>query len=112
MKSDRAYLSHILDALDRIARYTATGRDHFFSDERTQDAVVRNLEIIGEAAKKLSADARANASGIDWRVVAAMRDKLIHEYFGVNLEIVWRTVERDLPLLRSSANALLDRTES
>ncbi len=107
MKDDRVYLAHIRDALDRVAAYTTGGRDAFFSDPRTQDAVVRNLEIVGEAAKRLSEASRARAPDIPWKVVAGMRDKLIHEYFGVNLEIVWQVVESQAPGLRHRVEELL-----
>lgn len=108
MKDDRVYLVHIRDALDRVANYTTTGREAFFGDSRTQDAVVRNFEIVGEAAKRVSASTRARAPDVPWKVIAGMRDKLIHEYFGVNLEIVWRVVEREVPSLRREIERLLE----
>jgi uncharacterized protein with HEPN domain len=89
LKDDRVYLAHIRDAVDRILRYTSEGRSEFDHDEKTQDAVVRNLEIIGEAAKNVSDEMRSNRTDIPWRRLAGMRDKLIHEYFGVNLTIIW-----------------------
>lgn len=107
MKDDRVYLAHIRDALDRVAEYTEDGRDSFFRDRRTQDAVVRNLEIVGEAAKHLSSKAKEGAPHVPWKVISGMRDKLIHEYFGVNLEIVWQVVEKELPLLRRQIDHLL-----
>lgn len=107
MKDDRVYLAHIRDALTRIAEYTTEGREQFFADSRTQDPVVRNLEIVGEAAKRLSERAKGSAGDVSWRAIGAMRDKLIHEYFGTDLEIVWRVVERDVPPLRKAVSTLL-----
>lgn len=107
MKNDRVYLAHIRDALARIAEYTAAGREAFMADPRTQDAVVRNLEVIGEATKRVSVDIRSLAPDVAWRAISGMRDKLIHEYFGVNLEIVWRVVELELPAFGSRVDALL-----
>ena len=95
---DRDYLEHILAALDRIRRYVASdGRNGFFDDEKTQDAVMRNPEIIGEAAGKLSTSFRATHAEIPWRVISGMRNRLIHGYMTVSLAVVWDTVERVLP---------------
>ena len=85
MKSDRVYPFHIRDCLERIGEYTAEGREGFDHDRRTQDAVIRNLEVIGEAAKQLSEDVRQQYPPIPWRQIAGLRDILIHHYFGVNL---------------------------
>lgn len=98
MRDDRAYLEHIRDALDRVAEYSSDGRAGFFGDRRTQDAVVRNLEIVGEAARRISLATKDRAPHIPWKSIAGMRDKLIHEYFGVNLEIVWLVVEKELQI--------------
>jgi len=107
VKDDRAYLLHIREAVDKIAEYTKDGRTAFLSDPKTQDAVLRKLEVIGEAVKHLSSSARARASETPWRAISGLRDKLIHEYFGVNLPLVWEVVERDLPALRVSVESLL-----
>jgi uncharacterized protein with HEPN domain len=108
VKDDRVYLLHIRDALDRVREYTVAGREAFLADGRTQDAVVRNLEIVGEAAKRLSAGVRDRAPDIPWKAVAGLRDKLIHDYFGVTLDIVWQVVDREAPALRRRVEALLD----
>ena len=108
MSDDRAYLAHIRDALERIARYTTGGRTAFLEDSRTQDAVIRNLEIIGEASKKLSAETRARTSAIPWKAIVGMRDRLTHAYFGTDLEIVWRVVEGDLPTLNAAIGQLIN----
>lgn len=97
MNSQRAYLLHALDAIDAITEYTQDGRDAFFADRKTQDAVIRNVEVLGQAVKGLSAETRARDDSIRWRQIAGMRDKLIHEYFGVDLTLVWDVVEREPP---------------
>ena len=107
MKDDRIYLNHILEAIEDIERYTASGYEAFIRERMQQDAVIRKLEVIGEAVKHLSAAAKIARSDIQWREIAAMRDKMIHEYFGVNLEIVWVAVEQNLPELKHAAETLL-----
>ena len=79
MKRDRAYLRHILDAIEKIETYTSVGRETFLETSHWQDAVVRQFEIIGEATKRLSVDLRARHSDVDWRRIAGLRDVLIHD---------------------------------
>jgi uncharacterized protein with HEPN domain len=107
MKDDAVYLRHILDAVAKVEHYTAGGRDAFFADPMIQDAVLRNLEIIGEAVRNLSPAIRRHHPEVPWRSITALRNVLIHEYFGVDLEIVWRLVTRRLPTLKHHVTALL-----
>ena len=97
MNGDRAYLEHIREAIRRVMDYTATGRDDFFARTLLQDGVVRNLEIIGEATKKLSPELRSRYPDLPWKNMAALRDVLIHNYLGVDLGIVWDVVVHRLP---------------
>jgi len=94
----RDYLEDMLEATEKVALFIAgmTGAQ-FLSDERTQFAVVRALEILGEASKKVPASFKAGHPEIPWREVAGMRDKLVHDYFGVNAEVVWKTATADVP---------------
>lgn len=88
-------LQDIADAIDRILEYTASHTvESFTADTRTVDAVVRNLEVIGEAARHLDADIAAQLPQIPWRELQAMRNVLIHEYFGVSVAIIWETKSR------------------
>ncbi len=98
---------HIRDAIQRILDYTTEGKDFFFTDLKTQDAVVRNLEIMGEAVKNISESLKDNHPDVPWRQIAGMRDKVIHEYFGVNLQLVWEAVERNLRHLKEKIEAIL-----
>lgn len=111
MKDDKIYFLHIRDAIQRILDYTIDGKEAFFADTKTQDAVVRNLEIIGEAVKNVSAAFKASHLAIPWKQIAGMRDRMIHEYFGVNLKIVWDRVEQDIPDLKTKIEAILKQSE-
>jgi uncharacterized protein with HEPN domain len=106
VNSQRASLLHALDAIDAILEYTRDGHDAFFADRKTRDAVIRNIEVLGQAVKGMSAETRALDDSIPLRQIAGMRDKLIHEYFGVDLALVWDVVERELPTLRPRVAAL------
>jgi len=106
------YLRHIRDALLAVSEYTKDGRASFLRSKMIQDAGLRNLEIVGEAVKGLDADTRNRAPNIPWRRIAGMRDVLIHSYFGVDLEIVWRVVEVEVPLLLEIAFRLLSELEA
>jgi uncharacterized protein with HEPN domain len=112
VNSQRAYLLHALDAIDAVLEYTEAGGNAFLADRKTQDAVIRNIEVLGQAVKGLSAETRAHDGSIPWRQIAGMRDKLIHEYFGVDLALVWDVVERELPTLRPKIAAVLENTPS
>lgn len=109
------YLSHIEEAICRIQRYLEgkTEQD-FLSDSLIQDAVIRNLEIIGEAVTKLGLDLKEQYKHVPWGEIAGMRNRLIHGYFAVNLRIVWDTVEKVLPGFLAKIHEIKDeqaRTE-
>lgn len=105
------YLQHILDAIDRATGYVAgMGLDAFERDPRTQDAVIRSIEVIGEAANRArlaDPEFAARHADVPWDVMYGMRNRVVHDYFEVDLEIVWQTVNRDLPALRKQIAALL-----
>jgi len=112
MKKDpRVYLVHIFECTEKIERFTRGGREAFLREELIQDAVIRNLEIIGEAAKRVDDEYRAAHSQIPWRGMAALRDVLIHQYEGIELDRVWTVVERDLPLIKQAIAAALPPLE-
>ncbi|MBZ0169772.1 hypothetical protein MELA_01809 [Candidatus Methylomirabilis lanthanidiphila] len=110
-KDPRVYLAHILECIQKIERFTADGEDRFLADAMVQDAVLRNFEVIGEATKRLDDAYRTTHPEIPWRAVAGLRDVLIHQYEGVELERVWAIVERELPGLRAAIAALLPPLE-
>jgi len=102
MNRDRLYLRHILEAIAAIEEFTDAGQAGFCSDRKTQSAVIRQLEIIGEAVKHLSSELIAAETAVPWRLIAGARDRLIHGDFQVDLDAVWAMVEQDLPVLRSN----------
>lgn len=110
MKRDIAYLSHIRDAIRRIQEYTRSGQTAFMGSTLIQDAVIRNLEIIGEATKALSPEFRAKYPDIPWSNMAGMRDVLIHGYMGVDLKIVWDVVSARLKPIADEIDRLLSET--
>lgn len=107
MKDDKLYLIHISECIHRIESYIADGRDAFLKSRLKQDAVVRNFEIIGEAAKQISGKLKESHPGIPWKRIAGFRDVLIHDYMGVDVDEVWRIVERDLPGLKKQIGSML-----
>ena len=107
MKDDRLYLIHISESIGRIETYAKDGRAAFLQSPLIQDAVIRNFEIIGEAAKQLSPKLKQAHPNVPWRSVAGFRDVLIHQYTGVDLDEVWNIVEHALPDLRRQIDAIL-----
>jgi len=112
MKDDAVFLKHILDSINQIEEYIeGLGFEDFVTSKLVQDGVVRQLEIIGEATKHLSPELREKYPKTPWEDIAGMRDKLIHHYFGVDLEVVWDTVEKDLPALKKHVKKILGEHE-
>ena len=106
----RLYLDDILESITKIRDYTdGMDFDAFTKDPKTQDAVVRNLEIIGEAAGRLPEKIRNTAPEIEWRKIVALRNILAHEYFGVSLPVVWDIVQKKIEPLESSCQTLFKK---
>jgi uncharacterized protein with HEPN domain len=119
MTPPRLHSDYVRDILDAIAKATSfvsgMSVETFAEDARTSFAVIRALEIVGEAARQIPADVRAAYPGVPWKAMTGIRDKLIHQYFGVDLEVIWRTVQDDLPPLLAPLASLLtdlERSES
>ena len=110
-KDPRVYLAHILERADRIATYVRDGHAAFVTDHKTQDAVIRNFEVIGEAAKRVPPEYRVAHPSIPWHLMAGFRDALIHGYEGVDIQRVWTTATQDLPAVRAAIAAMLPPLE-
>ena len=103
-----AFLDDVVEACDRIASYSASlSFEQFSTDRKTVDAVVRNLEVIGEAVKNLPDDLRSRIPGIEWQRIAGLRDILIHHYFGLDLSLIWDVVQTKVPVLRERVGEFL-----
>lgn len=107
MRDDRERLLDILEAIERIQRYASRGRDAFLADELLQTWVVHHVQIIGEAARQVSETLKVAHPEIPWSAIVAMRHILVHQYFDVDSQEVWVTVDRDLPELKLKVNAIL-----
>ena len=114
MKKDPViYLNHILESISRIKEYTEkVNKEEFLDSKLIQDAVIRNFEIIGEATKQLDADFKNKYTFIEWKKIAGMRDKLIHDYLGVDLWAVWGVVENVVPKLEEQIIDIISREQN
>lgn len=106
MKSDRVYINHILECIENINEFTSGGREAFMNSKLIQAAVIRNLEVIGEATKRVSKDMRNLHPEIPWKKMSGLRDVLIHDYMSVDIDLVWNVVIKDLPVLKRQLQAL------
>ena len=107
MRDDRERLKDILEAIAQVEKYAVRGQNIFQEDELIQIWIVHHLQISGEASSALTPRITATYLDVLWAEIVAFRNILVHEYFRVNLEIVWRTVERDLPNLKAGIEAIL-----
>jgi uncharacterized protein with HEPN domain len=104
----RLYLDDILECCSKIRKFTeGLSFEEFESDVKTQDAVIRNFEVIGEAARRLPDEIKSQYAGIEWAKIIGFRNILIHEYFGVKLETVWTAVQEKIPILEEETKAVL-----
>jgi uncharacterized protein with HEPN domain len=108
MSEDLVALRHVLEAIQLIDQYASAGHAEYLHHSHLRDSIVRRLEIIGEASKRLSARCRELAPEVQWRRVAGLRDILIHRYWEVDEDQVWKIVERDLPVLKTAVLRLLE----
>lgn len=107
-RKDIDLIRDINESIERILSYTCNIEyNNFVRDYKTQDAVVRNIEIMGEAVKSLSEKVKKDNADIPWKNIAGTRDKLIHDYFGVNIDIVWDIVKNEIPTILSKIKVVL-----
>jgi uncharacterized protein with HEPN domain len=111
MIGDALYLQHIQDAIKKIEQYAAVGKVSFMEQSHWQDSIIRQLEIIGEASKRLSEGLRDEYASVPWRRIAGLRDVLIHDYMGVDLNAVWEITQKDIPTLKQSISIIVMELE-
>jgi uncharacterized protein with HEPN domain len=112
-RGDKEFLLDIIEAIKRIELYTKElSYQDFLQKIETQDAVIRNFEIIGEAVKNISKNLKAKYNNLQWKEIAGMRDKVIHFYFGVNWDIVWKAAKDNLPQLKEKIERILKEIEA
>jgi len=100
-KEPKVFIEHILECIEIIEKYTeGKAKEDFLNSIQLQDAVIRRIEIIGEAVKNIQEEIKKSYQDIPWKKIAGMRDILIHEYFGVDLELTWEVVKKDIPDLK------------
>jgi uncharacterized protein with HEPN domain len=110
VKNDRIFLEHISECLRWIEEYLAEGgRETFFSDRKTQSAVLRELQTLAESTQRLSVELKEIHQGVYWRGISGFRNILAHDYLGIKLERVWDVIERDLPPLKQVVNSILGK---
>jgi uncharacterized protein with HEPN domain len=112
-RSNRLYLNDILESIEKIMRYVdGLSLEDFMASDMIFDAVVRNLEIIGEASNHIAKSVQSASPKVPWRLMKDMRNVLSHEYFGIDVDIIWKTVTESLPLLVEPLNAAMDQAQN
>jgi len=111
MKSDRVYLHHILDMIKRVESATCDGKSSFLASQLHQDAILRNLHTMTETTQRLSDDLKSEHPEVDWAKLAAFRNVLVHDYLGIDLELVWTVVTRDVPAFKAEVTKILGSIE-
>jgi uncharacterized protein with HEPN domain len=107
VRDDAVYLHHILHCIQRIEMDTSNGYDFFLTSPTHQDAAMRNLQIMAESTQHLSEAIKATRPGVPWKAIAGFRNVLVHDYLGVDLDLVWDVIERDLPALKEAILSML-----
>jgi uncharacterized protein with HEPN domain len=111
MKSDRVYLYHILEMIKRVESVAHDGKGVFLASQLHQDALLRNLHTMTETTQRLSEDLKSEHPEVDWAKLAAFRNVLVHDYLGIDLEVVWTVVTRDVPAFKAEVTKILGSIE-
>jgi len=110
VKSERAYLEHILHCIRRIQEDSGHGKEGVLASPTLQDAIERNLQVLCESTQRLTESSRMRHPEVDWRGISGLRNVLVHGYFDVDIEIIWTIIQRDLPVLEGAVTRLLEES--
>lgn len=102
LDADLVYVAHMIECIDRVLKYCKGGESSFRQSHLIQDAVIRNLQTMAESSQRLSESAKAIASDVPWRAISGFRNIIVHDYLGVDLDMVWQVVSADLPALQAA----------
>ena len=108
MKDDAFYLRHILECISRVDEDTAAGVENFRASRVTQDAVLRNPQVLAESCQRLSSERKNRWPQVEWSQIAAFRNVLVHDYLGIDLELVWKITQLDIPNLKRNIEQMLE----
>jgi uncharacterized protein with HEPN domain len=109
MKSDKLYLAHILECIEKIEQFTSDGKQEFFEDVKTQDAVLRNLHTLSESSTRVSNELQSQYPAVAWREMRAFRHVVVHDYLGLELAQIWDIIEIDLPPVKQAILTMLEK---
>lgn len=112
MKDDQLYLTHILECIEKIEQYTIEGRETFMKTTLIQDGVIRNLQVLSESTQRISDEVKQKHPEVDWRGLSGLRNVLVHDYLGIDLNTVWQLVENRLPDLHEAMQNILKERDS
>jgi uncharacterized protein with HEPN domain len=112
VRDQGVYLEHILECIGRVQRYTTDGLESFADDQMTQDAVMRNLQVLSESCMRMSSEIRERRKEIDWRGISAFRNVIVHDYLDLHLERIWEVIQIDLPPLAAVISEELVRVDA
>lgn len=108
MRNNIEWLNDILEAVAKIEKYESEGKRKFVADELIQVWMIHQFQVIGEAANKISDDVKSKASSVRWREIVAMRNFIVHEYFGIDKDEIWNTIKKDIPILKKEITKLIN----
>jgi uncharacterized protein with HEPN domain len=105
-EADKIYVAHMLECIDRVLAYTESGQEVFMQSSMVQDAVIRNLQTMAESSQRLSEPTKSLSPHTPWRAISGFRNIIVHDYLGLDLDVVWSVVEKELPALQSTLRQL------